>query len=46
MIFQTTGKFVTVFVRFVLGKITGSRREIDIKYEFDFELLRKALGFK
>ena len=39
--FKTTGKFLIVFVRLILGKkevdgVTRPRREIDIKYEFNF----------
>ena len=42
--FQAVNKFVTVSVRLILPKIgvdrfTGSQREIDIRYEFNFELL-------
>ena len=41
--FKTTGKFLIVFVRLILGKVradrfTGSRRESDIKYECDLEI--------
>ena len=49
MIFETANKFVIIFVGLMLEKVgvdgfSGSRREIDIKHEFDFELLRKTLG--
>ena len=49
VIFETANKFVIIFVGLMLEKVgvdgfSGSRREIDIKHEFDFELLRKTLG--
>ena len=47
MAFQTTDKFLIVFVRLILGKkgingVTGPRREIDIRYEIGL----KGLGYK
>ena len=40
--FETTGKFLIVFVRLILGKVgvdgfTGPRRESDIRYECDLK---------
>ena len=40
--FETTGKFLTAFVRLILGKVrvdgfTGPRRESDIRYKFHFK---------
>ena len=51
MTFETIGKFLIVFERLVLGKkvvdgVIGPRREIDIRYEFDFKIIWKGLGFK
>ena len=42
MTFETTGKFVIVFVRLILGKVgvdvfTGPRRESDIRYECELK---------
>ena len=42
--FETTGKFVIVFVRLTLGKVgvdvfTGPRQEIDVKSKSNFYLL-------
>ena len=39
MIFETTTKFLIVFVRLILGKVwvdgfPGPQREIDVRYEF------------
>ena len=50
-IFETTGKFLIVFVRLILGKagvegVAGPRREIDIRYEFDFNVILKDVGWK
>ena len=49
MIFETTSKFLIVFVRSILGKVgvdgfTGPRREIDIRSEFDLKVNLKDLG--
>ena len=49
MIFQITSKFLIVFVRLILGEkgvdeVTGSQREINIRYEFDLKVILKALG--
>ena len=49
MIFETTSKFLIAFVRLILGKVglngvTWPRREIDIRYEFDFKAILKNLG--
>ena len=49
--FETTGKFVIVFVRLILGKrrvdgFTGLRREMDIRYECDLKIVLKYLGYK
>ena len=49
--FETTGKFVIVFVKLILGKVgvdvfTGSRRESDIIYECDLKVVLKDLGCK
>ena len=49
--FETTGKFLIVFVRLILGKVgvdgfTGPRRESDIRYEFDLKVVLKGLGCK
>ena len=51
MTFEATSKFPVVFVRLILGKngvngVTGSRREIDIRYEFDLKVILKGLGCK
>ena len=40
--FETTGKFVIVFVRLILGKVgvdgfTGPRGESDVGYKFHFK---------
>ena len=42
--FETTGKFVIVLVRLILGKLgvdrfTGLQREIDIRYECDLKIV-------
>ena len=49
MTFETTDKFLIVFVRLILGKrwvdvFTGPRRESDIRYEFELKPLLKDLG--
>ena len=49
--FETTGKFPTVFGRLTLRKkefdrVNGRRREVDIKYEFDFNIIFKNLAYK
>ena len=49
MTFETTGKFLIVFVRLILGKkgvdrFTGPRLESDIGYEFDLKVVLNALG--
>ena len=51
MIFDTTSKFVIVFVRLTLRKVwvdrfTLPQREIDIRYIFGFKVLLKYLGCK
>ena len=51
MTFETTGKFLIVFVRLILGKVevdgfTGPRRESDIRYECDLKVVLKGLGCK
>ena len=51
MTFETTGKFVIVVVRLILGKLgidgfTGPRRESDIRYECDLKVVLKDLGWK
>ena len=48
---ETTGKFLIVHVRLILGKVgvdgfTGPRRESDIRYECDLKVLLKGLGCK
>ena len=49
--FETTGEFLIVFVRLILGKVgvdglTGPRRESDIRYEYDLKVVLKGLGCK
>ena len=49
--FETTGKFLIVFVRLILGKVvvdgfTEPRRESDIRCEFDLKVMLKSLGCK
>ena len=49
--FETTSKFLIMFLRLILGKngvdgVTGPRREIDIRYEFDLKIIVKGLGSK
>ena len=48
LIFETTNKFVIVFVRLILGKMgvdrfTGPRPKTDVRYEFDFTVVLKDL---
>ena len=48
MTFETTGKFVIVFLRLILGKVgvdvfTGPRRESDIRYECELKVVLKGL---
>ena len=43
MTFEKTANFLIVFVRLILGKkevdgVTGPRREIGIRYEFDLKV--------
>ena len=49
--FETRGKFLTVFVRLILGKkevvgVTGPRRDTDIRYELDLRVILKGLWCK
>ena len=49
--FQTTGKFLIVYVRLILGKIgvdgfTRPHQESDIRHEFELKVSLKGLGFK
>ena len=49
--FETTGKFVIVFVKLILGKVgvngfTGAQQESDIRYECDLKEVLKDLGWK
>ena len=49
--FETTGKFVIVLVRLMLGKLgvdgfTGPRRESDMRYECDLKIVLNGLGCK
>ena len=49
--FETTGKFLIDFVKWILGKVsvegvTRLRRDIDIRYEFDLKVILKSLGCK
>ena len=51
MIFLTTGKFVIIFVRLILGKFgfdgfAGFRQKIDVRYEFVLKVILKDLGCK
>ena len=50
MSFQAASKFVIVSVILILqvgvDRFTGPQQEIDIRYEFDFEFIRKALRSK
>ena len=48
MIFKKTHKFVTIFVRLIVGKVkidefTGSRQNFDVRYQFGFKLNFKGL---
>ena len=48
VIFQKTYKFLTVFVRLILGKVnidkfTGSRQKVDFRYQFGFKVNFKGL---
>ena len=48
--FETTGKFVIVFVRLILGKVgvdvfTGPRREGDVRYKNNFYPSRRLKGW-
>ena len=49
--FETTFKFVIVFVRLIVGKLgvdgfTEPRRKSDIRYECDLKVVLKYLGCK
>ena len=49
--FETTSKFLIVFVRLILGKVgvdgfTEPRRESEIRYEFDLKVVLRGLGCK
>ena len=49
VIFETISKFAIAFVRLISGKVgvdgfTRPRREIDIRYEFDWKAILKSLG--
>ena len=49
--FETTGKFLIVFVRLILGKVgvdgfTGPRWESNIRYKCDLKVVLKGLGCK
>ena len=49
--FETTGKFLIVFVRLILRKMgvdgfTRPHQESDIRYEFELKVLLKGLGCK
>ena len=49
--FETTGTFLIVFVRLILGKVgldvfTGPRRENDIRHECYLKVVLKGLGCK
>ena len=51
MTLETTGKFLIVFVRLILGQVgvggfTGPGRKSDIRYEFDLKVVLKGLGWK
>ena len=51
MVFQTTSKFVIDFLRLIFGKVgvgrfTGLPRKIDVRNEFDFEVVLKDLFWK
>ena len=49
--FETTGKFLIVFLRLILGKVgfdgfTGPRWESGIRYECDWKVVLKGLECK
>ena len=49
--FETTGKFLIVFVRLIMGKkevyrFTGTRQEGDIRNEFELKVLLRGLKCK
>ena len=49
--FETTGIFLFVFLRLILGKmgvdgVTGSRREINTRYKFDLKVILQGFGCK
>ena len=49
MTFETTGKFLIVFVRLILGTVgldgfTEPRGESVIRYEFDLKVVLRGLG--
>ena len=51
VIFEAVNKFPIFFLRLVFGKVrvdrvTGSRREIDVRYEFYLKVILKGLGCK
>ena len=51
MTFETTAKFLIVFVGLILGKVEVDvfivpRRESDIRYEFDLKVVLNGLGCK
>ena len=51
LIFETTGKFLIVFMKLIQEKIgvdvvTDLRREIDIRHEFDLMVVLEKLGCK
>ena len=51
MTFETTSKFLTVFVRLILEKMgvdrfIESRRESDIRYKFELKVFLKGLACK
>ena len=51
VIFEAVNKFPIFFLRLVFGKVrvdrvAGSRREIDVRYEFYLKVILKGLGWK
>ena len=49
VIFETTSKFPIVFLRLVFGKrglteLPGTRREMDVRYEYDLKVILKVYG--
>ena len=49
--YYTTGKFLIVFIRLILGKVgvdgfLAPRRESDIRYKIDLKIMFKDLGWK